>query len=304
MLYGIVDIGSNTIRYQVYEDRKGKLKSVITSKKTVGLISYKENGKLNDEGIERLLGVLKTFKKNLSFIKTDYDIYFGTASLRNITNKDEVLKIVKEKLDIDIWVLTSMEEADFSFNAVKSQGLSHHSGVIFDVGGGSSEIIPFEHDVAMEKTSLAIGSLTAYYDYVSLMFPSKEEIDKIRKTTLKLIKKSSLKKEDYHYMYGVGGTIRGISKVLNHLNLKNSQSKTIPVKLLTTLEEELSQNTKEDYAKVLQVKSERVHTLVPGLVIIKTIAEYYNIKEIIISSKTIREGILQSVINKDKKLLL
>ena len=46
MLYGIVDIGSNTIRLKIYEYKNNKIKSVFSKKKTAGLIAYRdENGK-------------------------------------------------------------------------------------------------------------------------------------------------------------------------------------------------------------------------------------------------------------------
>ena len=51
MRYGIVDIGSNTIRFKIYDYKKGKIKNFISKKRTASLVSYKEDGKLNEEGI-------------------------------------------------------------------------------------------------------------------------------------------------------------------------------------------------------------------------------------------------------------
>lgn len=38
MLYGIVDIGSNTIRLKIYEYKNNKIKSVFSKKKQQGLL--------------------------------------------------------------------------------------------------------------------------------------------------------------------------------------------------------------------------------------------------------------------------
>ena len=103
MIYSVVDIGSNTIRLQLYQYKKGKLKTIISKKKTAGLISYKENNKLNDEGIQTLLSILKSFKKNLIQLKVDNVCYFATASIRNLKNSDDILQLIKDELNIDIY---------------------------------------------------------------------------------------------------------------------------------------------------------------------------------------------------------
>lgn len=38
MLYGIVDIGSNTIRLKIYEYKNNKIKSVFSKRKQQGLL--------------------------------------------------------------------------------------------------------------------------------------------------------------------------------------------------------------------------------------------------------------------------
>ena len=74
-------------------------------------------------------------------------------------------------------------------------------------------------------------------------------------------------------------------------------TKLIPISLLDDLLNELSHNTKEDYNKVLQIKAERIHTLIPGLITVKTIAEYFNVKYLHVTNYSIREGVLNAIIN-------
>ena len=61
MKYGITDIGSNTIRFNIYNHKNGKSKQLISKKKTAGLISYKKNGKLSKKGIKVLVSTVKKF---------------------------------------------------------------------------------------------------------------------------------------------------------------------------------------------------------------------------------------------------
>lgn len=297
MRYGITDIGSNTIRFKIYDYKDGKVKNLISKKKTAGLISYKEDGKLNEQGIEVLISTLKNFDKHLRELKVDETYYFATASLRNVDNTQEILDRVKDTLNIDIHVLSSEQEADFTFEAIKDKDLDTRDGVLIDVGGGSSEITVFENKIPLDEVSLPVGSLLIYEEYVSLMFPDEKEKKAIQKRVRKEIKKSRVQKSDKQIMFGVGGTVRAVKRMLEHLNLKEDDSYKIQISLLDELLDELKNNTKEDYDKVLKVRAERIHTLVPGILIIKTIAEYFNVKELHVTTHSIREGVLHYIIH-------
>ena len=97
MLYGIVDIGSNTIRLKIYEYKNNKIKSVFSKKKTAGLIAYRDDGKLNDEGINILSSILNKFNKIMNLLNVARRYFFATASLRNISNTYEIIDFIKEK---------------------------------------------------------------------------------------------------------------------------------------------------------------------------------------------------------------
>lgn len=297
MKYGITDIGSNTIRFNIYNHKNGKSKQLISKKKTAGLISYKKNGKLSKKGIKVLVSTVKKFKKNLKELEVDKTYYFATACLRNVDNTEEVLDIVKNETGITIHVLTSEEEAILTFDALKGKDLDRDEGVLIDVGGGSSEITVFENNTPLDDVSLPVGSLLMYEEYVSLMFPNEEEKEAIHQRVVEEIEKSGIEKYDQEIMFGIGGTVRVINKMLIHLNLKDETSPLIPIHLLDTLLDELKTNTKEDFDKVLQVKAERIHTLIPGLIIIKTIAEYFEVEYLHIIHHSLKEGVLHSIIH-------
>ncbi|MDO5828239.1 MAG: hypothetical protein Q4Q19_08260 [Methanobrevibacter sp.] len=71
----------------------------------------------------------------------------------------------------------------------------------------------------------------------------------------------------------------------------------IPVYLLDEVLRELKGNNKENFNKILKVKAERIHTLVPGIIIIKTIAEYFNVEMISVCKNSIREGVLYALLD-------
>ena len=54
-MYTIVDVGSNTIRMNVYDIRDDKLRLLFTKKATAGLASYVKDKRMSAAGIDRVV---------------------------------------------------------------------------------------------------------------------------------------------------------------------------------------------------------------------------------------------------------
>lgn len=299
MLIAITDIGSSILKYKIYEYNKDKLEPVIILDKTMGLIAYRENSMLTDEGIEVLLDCLKEFKNYSQKLRVDRSYYVATASLRNITNRQKVLDTVKEQLNIDITVYTGEEEAKQSFHSLKWIDIPSDDGLFVDMGGGSSEITIFEdRNTILEQKSIPIGVLTIFHEYVSLLYPTKEEQEIIIKETLKRI--DALNIDDYSkdYLYGIGKSFVTIKRLFEHLKVKEDKGNVITINQVDTVLDMLSANTKENYKPALQVDSERIHTIVPSLLITKALSIRFNTKKVYVCNVTLQDGIIFDVIEK------
>ena len=95
-MYTIVDVGSNTIRMNVYDIRDDKLRLLFTKKATAGLASYVKDKRMSAAGIDRVVEVLEDFKETLSNLNIPEMHVFATASLRNVENShDAVAEILR-----------------------------------------------------------------------------------------------------------------------------------------------------------------------------------------------------------------
>ena len=297
MLYAIIDIGSSIIKYKIYEYKNNKVEPVIIRDKTMGLISYRKDNVLTDEGIEVLLNTLNEFKTYSRKLNVDQTYYVATASLRNINNKEEVLNIVKDKLNIDITIYSGEEEAKHSFKSLKWVDLSSDDGILVDIGGGSSEITIFKDKTSiLEQKSIPIGVLTIFNEYVGLLYPTKEEQELIINETLNSI--NQLEIEDYskEYLYGIGKTFVTLKRLFEHVKIKNDKSNTLTIEQVDVILDKLSVNTKENFKPALQVDSERVHTIVPSLLITKALSIRFNISKIYVCDVTLQDGIIFDII--------
>lgn len=53
MTYGVIDVGSNTIRLCIYDVEDGRIIPLFSTKNTAGLIDYVNDGELSKKGIRK-----------------------------------------------------------------------------------------------------------------------------------------------------------------------------------------------------------------------------------------------------------
>ncbi len=302
-LYGIVDIGSNSMELRIYEIKKsGKPKSVFSlSEKSVTAI-YVENNTLSEKGIDEFVSIMKDFNVVMDLLKVKTKYAFATASLRKIDNSEEVIAAVKKKVGLDIHLLSGEKEAMTSFNAVKDSELTTDQGIVIDLGGGSCEVIDFVNKTVITSESMPIGSNSIYTDYVSEMFPNGTEIKEIENRVLDELKKLSVTNDTQrHDLFGLGGSVKTIKKVLVYFESIDDDTDCIPVSMMDSLLDIFSQPTKDNYQTILNINSERINTFVPGLVITRTIANYFNISYLHFCKNTVRDGIMAEILENESR---
>lgn len=112
MTYGVIDMGSNTIRLCLYRLERGELISLFNKKTTAGLIGYVDDGMLSSKGIRKACDVLNTYKRMLEFANVKKLHVFATASLRNISNSSEAVRQIYEETVFQVDVLSGYDEAN------------------------------------------------------------------------------------------------------------------------------------------------------------------------------------------------
>ena len=291
MIYAVIDIGSNTVRLSVYKSVKDRMTNLFNEKDQASLKSYTKNGVLSEKGIQRLINTLKKFKMLVdNFGDIDELHPFATATIRDAANRNEILKRVKEELDLDIEIISGEEEAKLSFIGASSS-VEVSRGVLTDIGGGSSEVVIIDQKKVIKSTSLAIGSLSAFNDYVDNLFVDKNEKKLIDDQVKKLLEKNKMYREDHDLLCAVGGSARASLKFYNdYYDEPSSNTSMDSDKLNSMLKEIIDRDFKSNLDSILSVKADRIHTLLPGMVILNRLSKYFYCKQINISQTGVREG--------------
>ena len=293
MNIGIIDIGSNTIRLNVYELNNKSFHLLFSKKENVGLISYINKNNLTLEGINKLKQCLLKLKKTLDTLGIHIIDAFATASLRNLNNKDEVLAIISNTVKINIVLLSGTTEGNLSFKGAMHQ-IEQPEGLYIDSGGASTEFVFYKHYHNVATYSLNIGSLNLFNKYVKKVIPTKEETIQIQKRVQAELESISVPKElkEMNNLAVTGGNMRAVRSLLVHFDWINRDEYIFSADTINKLLQTLSNNRTDTLHLFLKIKPERVHTMFCGLLILEGIISKYSIQTIQICTNGVREGYL------------
>jgi exopolyphosphatase/guanosine-5'-triphosphate,3'-diphosphate pyrophosphatase len=290
-MYGVIDIGSNTIRLSVYKTSETGFKLMLNKKSTAGLVGYiNKQGDLSQKGVMKAVSVIKNFDQILSNIGVDKVFVLATAALRNIGNTEDVVEKIKILTGYDIDVVSGEQEAVYSFTGA-AQFLDLHDGIMIDIGGGSTELVFYKDRQIIKALSMPIGSLSLYNKHVSEILPTNTEIDEIRRSVRKELRKLEIE-ESYQLICGVGGTIRGTSKLNNAIFDVSVDNRVIEAKNVRDMLEKFCRDRRYAIRKIIKILPDRIHTIIPGMIILDSVVRQYNGEKIQVSEYGIREGYL------------
>ena len=292
MICGIVDLGSNTIRLSIYQCENGRGRLLTSRKVMAGLAGYVVDGEISREGIQvacQTLAEYKTLMQNLGFENLRV---FATASLRNVSNTAEAAALIQSFTGLPVDVISGTEEARLSFlGAVGNQGPGE--GLLIDLGGGSTELVKYRGREIFSSCSLSLGSLSLYNSFVSRLHPKKAERKAIRAFIQEQLGRHDPHPAPISHACGVGGTARAACKVANLAFGRERECRTLTAQELHKLLKLLRNPGREELGLMLKAAPDRIHTLIPGLIVLDTAARAYGLEDITVRPWGVREGYLQ-----------
>ena len=158
----VVDIGSNTVKYNVFSLKDGTLTELGHASEAVKLISYiDEKGELSGEGLDRLCGTLTRFAADADGYKCKKIYAFATAGLRRTSDPQAVIGKIEERTGLRVRLLSAEEEGKSALAGVfLTCPMLPRAAVMIDMGGGSTELNFFEDRSSKALFSLPFGALS------------------------------------------------------------------------------------------------------------------------------------------------
>ena len=293
MNHAVIDLGSNSIRLSIYDCINDQVTKVFNRKEFVGLVSYVSNGNLDIEGTQKACEVLNSFKETaVKYVEVSNVHLFATASLRNLSNKDEAIRIITDQTKLVPDVLDGKEEAALGFSGA-SRFANCDNGVMIDIGGASTELVLFKDYKVVELISLPIGCLNLSLDYVSEIIPNAHEMKRIKAVINDQLSPINWSKNiSYPLMVGVGGTIRAALKLSRALFNLSPEENSIDASYIKEINGLLKSRKKNIYYTLYKHTPERLLTFPTGLAILQQAIKTFGCETIFVSKYGLREGYL------------
>ena len=250
-----------------------------------------------DAGIRRATAVLEEHLKIARNLDCDRVDIFATAVLRNCTNTKEAVAAIEQAIHTPVRVLSAAEEAHLGW-AGASIAQPLEAGTLIDIGGGSTELTALSGEGRPRHhhgtgISLPQGSVSSYAQFVSLVLPEPAECRAIADAVHgHLSAVDDLAAYRAPQLYGIGGSVRAIAKMQAQALGLPAKPPVVQRAAVDGLFDRLEHDRSAFAHSAVKACPDRVHTLVPGMVIARTVMEVLGADTITVCKYGIREGYL------------
>ena len=157
--YGVLDVGSNSIRLVVFEGLTRAPAPVFNERELCGLgATLAETGALAPEAVEPALDALRRFSAAARALGVGPLDAVTTAAVRDARDGERFRAAAARETGFSLRVLTGEEEARYAALGVVS-AFPGATGLMADLGGGSLELVRLEEGELAEHATLPLGVL-------------------------------------------------------------------------------------------------------------------------------------------------
>lgn len=293
-MFATVDIGSNTARMLIGEYRESQLRPYAYERQITRLAGgYTPESGLSDPAMNRTLAALKKFSQHLQRQNIPCLRAVGTAALRLAANQNDFVTKVLQETGFHIDVIDGDEEARLTTAGVLSVIYPPpENALIFDIGGGSTELILVVAGRIVVQKSYPLGVVRLAEEY-SDHHHRHRVIDNFLSDFHQIIQQY-LSADRSFEMIGTAGTMTTLAAI--HLGMTTYDAQRInnhrlSLSWLRHLHERLESISLTDREKLPGMEPGRGDLILPGAQLVVAIAATFGFSEMKVSDAGLLEGV-------------
>lgn len=277
MKYGVIDVGSNSVRLMISNGAHSLQKTVKTTRLAEGM---GEDRILTPIAVERTVLAVSFFVEKAKSEGVDKVFVFATAAVRQAKNGNDFVIAVKNACGVDVDVVSGEEEADLGYTGA----LCGADGGVIDVGGASTEVITVRKGNKIFSKSIDIGAVKI-----------KDACGQDRRAAEKFIydKVNTFGNIPVSNYYAIGGTATSIAAMLQELEVYDPNkvdSFVVTRENLENLIDKLYSLSVEERKKLKGLQPERAEVINCGALDLLFVMKKIGITSVTVSEKDNLEG--------------
>ncbi|MGB1234646.1 MAG: Ppx/GppA family phosphatase [Planktomarina sp.] len=286
---GVIDVGSNSVRFVVFDGAARSPAYFFNEKIMCGLgEGLRDTGLLNPEGRARALAAMHRFAALRDAMDVKHLTTVATAAVRDAKDGPDFVAQVHKETGIKMWVVNGKEEARLSAQGVLL-GWPGYFGLVCDIGGSSMELAEISDGRVGKRITSALGpQILATFDD-----DPKALKQHIKQTVSDL---SDYLGPQSNRLFLVGGSWRAFAKVDMHrrgypLNVLH-EYRMAAGDIEATAGLIANTDDLEDLRDICGVSSTRMGLLPLAVPVLQAVVQRFEPVDIAVSSYGIREGML------------
>lgn len=317
-LYAALDLGTNNCRMLIAR-RTPQGFYVVDSFSRITRLGedVAQSGALSVDAMDRTIKALQVCSKKISNRNVTFVRSVTTEACRRAGNAADFLSRVEKETGLSLEAITAHEEAGLALTGCASLlNFQKPKGLVFDIGGGSTEVMWIELDhlgdpIVLDVISLSMGVVT-----VSERHAQNDEIDaKSYKAIIDHVSQSLQQfdiknnisdevKAGRVQMLGTSGTVTTLGAV--HLQLPRYMRSKVDGMVLSfervrSISEELTKMDASQRGAHPCIGVNRADLVVAGCAILDAICGLWPVGKLTIADRGIREGILLKLMREQER---
>ncbi|MBV6477404.1 MAG: Exopolyphosphatase 2 [Ignavibacteria bacterium] len=290
----VIDLGTNTCLLLVASVNNKSLNVLLEAQKIprIGKNLYR-SGLISSESFNEAADIFREYISMSNALNASEIHAFGTSALRDAFNGKDFIEFIKTNTGIEIKIISGIKEAQYAFEGALFDIGNPDDYSVLDIGGGSSEL-SFMCEEKITSFSFLLGSVRLkemFFEHDN----SRANFDQAAEYIGKILRDTDFKITENKKLAGVAGTITTLSAIKNKLT--NFDAKIIHKDIIAfdeviQLFDLLARMTIEERMNLGSYMKGRGDIILPGVLILREIMKYYNYKDITVSVKGLRYGLM------------
>ncbi len=176
----VVDIGTNSTRMLVADVEGGEVTEVERRTTVTNLgRGVEHTGTLCSDAIESVCEVIADYKARYEELDAERVMSIATSAVRDAGNGGAFIAELRERFALNARLLTGEEEAQLTYLGATAQRTDAEAVLVFDIGGGSTEVILGQGKQVDFHISLQAGTIRHSERHLTCDPPEPHELEEL-----------------------------------------------------------------------------------------------------------------------------